>query len=120
VAVPVAGDDGVSGGTTGAQSDWLTFAMGALAIAAAGLASLILVLTVIAIVAAVAGGVFLVRLWRRTAPKGEVAVPAVASPVVPALGAGATDSTHAVDAPVHAAGPAAASPAMAQTLASGS
>jgi hypothetical protein len=57
--------DASAGGTTSEQSGWLTFAIAALAIAAAGLAALILVLTIVAIVGAVVGGAFLFRNWRR-------------------------------------------------------
>jgi hypothetical protein len=57
--------DNGSGGTTQEQSGWLTFAMAALAIAAAGLATLILVLTIAAIVAAVTGAIVVIRVWNR-------------------------------------------------------
>jgi hypothetical protein len=115
VAAP--GDGSGSGGTSAAQSDWLTFSMGALAVAAAGLATLILVLTLAAIVAAVVGGVFLIRLWRRTAPRDEIGVTTttVLTDVPETSSAGATGATQAIDdALAPEARPRAASPTFTQ------
>lgn len=60
-------------GSTGAQSGWLDFALAALAVAAAGLATLIIVLTVIAITGAIVGVIVAIRLWRRYAEKDALA-----------------------------------------------
>jgi hypothetical protein len=64
-----------TGAITSQQASWLTFAMGALGVAAAGLAALILILVGVALVAAAAGGVFLVRYWRRSVASTRVAAP---------------------------------------------
>lgn len=88
--------------STAEQSGWLNFAIAALAVAAAGLATLVIVLTVIAIAAAVIGAIVVIRVWRRYTAKEAMASPvgvapaeATASPVT------ASDSLAADrDAPV--------------------
>jgi hypothetical protein len=92
-ASPSAPADAASAGTTSEQSGWLTFAIAALAIAAAGLAALILVLTIAAIVAAVVGGVFLVRNWRRFFGNGGTSPVALAEGGAAAQAAGTAGST---------------------------
>ena len=62
--------DSGSGGAS-EQSGWLTFAIAALAVAAAGLATLILIFVVVAIVATVFGARILIRNWRRFSDDGR-------------------------------------------------
>jgi hypothetical protein len=100
-----------AGTTTGSgggdqQSQWLTFAIAALAISAAGLAALILVITVVAIVAAVIGASFVIRSWRKwfpagppteaaaTAPEGASAGAAVGAPAGAAAATGTTPAAE--------------------------
>lgn len=87
--------DATFAGTTGAQSGWLDFALAALAVAAAGLATLIIVLTVIAIAGAVAGAIVVLRIWRRYAQKDAMASAVDVSPVQAAAPSTATDGSDA-------------------------
>jgi hypothetical protein len=89
-----------SGGTTAEQSGWLTFAMAALAIAAAGLATLILVLTIAAIVAAVTGAIVVIRVWNRYSDKdaGSTGDSPPATPTDGATAAEAPGGTPSADA----------------------
>ena len=65
----VASDSG--SGAASEQSGWLTFAIAALAVAAAGLATLILIFVIVAIVATVFGARILIRNWRRFSDEGR-------------------------------------------------
>jgi hypothetical protein len=118
---PGPGDNG-SGGTTAEQSSWLTFAMAALAVAAAGLAALILVLTVTAIVAAAVGGMVVIRVWRRysdsgTPPEKDVETTQATSeppgPGGPSAGSGVTPPANGETPAVDAAGVTPPTPAIA-------
>ena len=125
VAASAAPADNGAAGTTSEQTGWLTFAMAALAIAAAGLATLILVLTIAAIVAAVTGAIVVIRVWNRHnendaateggtppvtttgssgpaegAPAGDASADASTAPGAPA------DATASTPAPVESAPPA--------------
>lgn len=70
---------GVAGGTAATeQNSWLTFALAALAVSAAGLAVLIIVLTIVAIAAASVGAIVVIRVWRRSAAR-EAAIRATSA-----------------------------------------
>lgn len=71
---------------TEAQEGWLTFALGALAVAAAGLALLIVLVVIAALVAAFVLPIVLLRYWRR-ASSGS---PGPGDPAGPGAGGGAT------------------------------
>jgi hypothetical protein len=88
-------------GTTSEQSGWLNFATAALAVAAAGLATLIIVLTIIAIGAAIVGTVVVIRVWRRGAEKdAKASLASVATVDAAATPGTATDGAPAErDAP---------------------
>jgi hypothetical protein len=92
--------DSGSSGTTSEQSGWLNFATAALAVAAAGLATLIIVLTVIAIAAAVVGAIVVIRVWRRYAEREAKVSATSAEPVdasaSPTVAMDATPADHEV------------------------
>jgi len=82
--------------TSAEQSGWLNFALAALAVAAAGLATLIIVLTLIAIVGAVVGTVVVIRVWRRYAARDAVVTATSVVPVeIPAPATAGADGSLA-------------------------
>lgn len=92
-------------GLTSTQSDWLTFALAALGVAAVGLAVLILILVVVAIVASVVGGTILIRVWRTGRlpwRSGPVAVAAPDGAVTPGAAASESARPTAEDLPTDA------------------